>query len=90
MSCYEPLRPGGGFAIDVAPRYNDRLTCLSRSPENRRALPEAWPASPGRTPMADGGELELVARTVAVNHDHTAAVSAAPINWRRLNHPIAT
>jgi SAM-dependent methyltransferase len=65
--CYEHLRPGGTFAFDIAPRWNDRPAWLSRLPEGRRALPEEWPSSGERKRLADGSELELVARTVAVD-----------------------
>jgi hypothetical protein len=36
-------------------------------PTGRQALPEAWPAATERQRLADGSELELVARTVAVD-----------------------
>jgi SAM-dependent methyltransferase len=65
--CYEHLRPGGTFAFDFAPRWNDPPAWLSRLPENRRALPEEWPESGERNRLPDGSELELVTRTVAVD-----------------------
>ncbi|MFN2228487.1 MAG: class I SAM-dependent DNA methyltransferase [Anaerolineae bacterium] len=65
--CYEHLRPGGTFAFDVAPRYNDRPAWLSRLPKNRQALPDEWPSSGERSVLVDGSELELVARTVSVD-----------------------
>lgn len=65
--CYEHLRPGGIFAFDIAPRWNDPPAYLSRLPENRNTLPEEWPASTERKPLADGTELEITARTVAVD-----------------------
>jgi hypothetical protein len=65
--CYEHLRPGGTFAFDFSPRYNDRPAWLSRLPKNRQALPEKWPASGERSKLSDGTELELVARTVSVD-----------------------
>ena len=65
--CYEHLRPGGTFAFDFAPRWNDPPAWLSRLPENRHSLPEEWTSSAERQLLADGSELELVARTVAVD-----------------------
>jgi SAM-dependent methyltransferase len=65
--CYEHLRPGGTFAFDVAARWNDPPAWRSRLPENRRSLPDEWPSSTERKPLADGSELELAARTVSVN-----------------------
>ncbi len=65
--CYEHLRPGGVFAFDFAPRWNDPPAWLSRLPEGRNALPEEWRASGKRQLLADGSELELVARTIAVD-----------------------
>jgi len=65
--CYEHLRPGGTFAFDTAPRWNDPPAWLSRLPEGRQALPEEWPSSGERKLLSDGSELELVARTVSVD-----------------------
>jgi SAM-dependent methyltransferase len=65
--CYEHLRPGGIFAFDFTPRWNDPPAYLSRLPENRHALPEQWPEFSERKPLADGTELEIAARTVSVN-----------------------
>ena len=65
--CYEHLRPGGTFAFNMSPRWNDPPAWLSRLPENRRALPEEWPSSSERQLLADGSELEIAARTVSVD-----------------------
>src|SRR5205085_231033 len=65
--CSEHLKPGGTFAFDYSPRWNDPPAWLSRLPEQRRALPEEWPASGERELLADGCELELVARTIAMD-----------------------
>jgi SAM-dependent methyltransferase len=65
--CYEHLRPGGIFAFDFTPRWNDPPAYLSRLAENRHSLPEDWPESSERQRLADGTELELTARTVSVN-----------------------
>jgi SAM-dependent methyltransferase len=65
--CYEHLRPGGTFAFDYQVRWNDRPAWLSRLPEGRQALPQGWPSSAERKPLSDGSELELVARTVAMD-----------------------
>lgn len=65
--CYEHLRPGGTFAFDMSPRWNDPPAWLSRLPENRRSLPEEWPLSTERKRLADGAELEIAARTVSVD-----------------------
>jgi hypothetical protein len=45
-------------------RWNDPPAWLARLPENRRAEPEAWPASSERRRLADGTELEVAARTL--------------------------
>jgi len=65
--CYEHLRPGGSFAFDYQVRWNDWPAWLSRLPENRQALPQEWPESGERKRLADGSELELVTRTVAMD-----------------------
>jgi SAM-dependent methyltransferase len=65
--CYEHLRHDGVFAFDYMVRWNDPPAWLSRLPENRRALPQAWPDSGKRVRLTDGSELELVARTVSTD-----------------------
>lgn len=65
--CYEHLRPGGIFAFNMTPRWNDPPAYLSRLAENRNSLPEEWPSSTERNLLADGTELEIAARTVAVD-----------------------
>ena len=65
--CYEHLRPGGRFAFDYMVRWNDPPAWLSRLPEARQALPQAWPSSSERKLLVDGCELELATRTIAVD-----------------------
>jgi SAM-dependent methyltransferase len=65
--CHEHLRQGGTFAFDYSPRWNDPPAWLSRLPEGRRSLPQAWPASSERQRLADGSELEMATRTVAMD-----------------------
>jgi hypothetical protein len=65
--CYEHIRPGGAFIFDYSPRWNDPPAWLSRLPEVRHTLPDEWPASGERQPLADGCELELVARTIEMD-----------------------
>jgi SAM-dependent methyltransferase len=65
--CYEHLRPGGAFVFDYSPRWNDPPAWLSRLPEERRSLPDEWPASTERQRLADGSELELATRTIAMD-----------------------
>lgn len=65
--CYEHLRPGGIFAFDYMVRWNDPPAWLSRLPEYRQALPQKWPDSGERKLLADGSEIELVARTVSTD-----------------------
>ena len=65
--CHEHLRPGGTFAFDYMVRWNDPPAWLSRLPENRKALPQEWPAEGERMLLPDGTALELVARTVEVD-----------------------
>ena len=65
--CYDHLRPGGILVFDYSPRWNDPSAWLSRLPENRHALPEDWPTSSERKLLSDGTELELDARTVAMD-----------------------
>jgi SAM-dependent methyltransferase len=65
--CYKHLHPGGTFAFDLSARWNDPPAWLSRLPEKRRSLPEEWPTSTARRLLADGNELEIAARTVAVD-----------------------
>ena len=79
--CYDHLRPGGVFAFDYTPRWNDRPAWLSRLPENRHALPQEWPSASKRKLLADGCELEITARTVAM--DPLEDVATRQI-WARL------
>ncbi len=72
--CYAHLQPGGRFAFDYAPRWNDPPAWMSRLPEGRRRLPQEWPESGERKPLPDGSELELVARTVAMDPLEEVAV----------------
>jgi SAM-dependent methyltransferase len=65
--CYEHLRSGGTFVFDYSPRWNDPPAWRSRLPDERRALPQAWPESSERERFADGSELELATRTVAMD-----------------------
>ncbi len=65
--CYDHLLPGGIFAFDFSPRWNDPPAWLSRLPENRHSLPEQWPESSERRVLSDGAELEVAARTVSVD-----------------------
>lgn len=65
--CYEHLRPGGTFAFDYMVRWNDPPAWLSRLPEGRQALPQEWPSSTERKLLADGSQLELATRTVAMD-----------------------
>ena len=65
--CYEHLRPGGTFAFDYSPRWNDPPAWLSRLPEARQSLPQEWPVSTERKQLADGCELELTTRTIAMD-----------------------
>jgi SAM-dependent methyltransferase len=81
--CYEHLRPGGVFAFDFSPRWNDPPAWLSRLPEARQALPEDWPASSERKRLADGTELEMAVRTVAVDpFDETQIRQMRARLWR--------
>jgi hypothetical protein len=59
--------PGGTFAFDYMVRWNDPPAWLSRLPEGRRALPQEWLKTGDRKLLSDGTELELVARTVAMD-----------------------
>jgi len=65
--CFEHLRPGGTFAFDYTPRWNDPPAWLSRLPEGRQALPQEWPSSGDRKLLPDGTELEIATRTVAMD-----------------------
>jgi SAM-dependent methyltransferase len=72
--CFDHLRPGGTFSFDYEVRWNDPPAWLSRLPEGRRALPQAWPPSSERRRLADGSELELAARTVSMDPLEEVAV----------------
>ena len=65
--CYEHLRPDGAFVFDYSPRWNDPPAWLSRLPEVRHTLPDEWPSSGERERLADGCELELVVRNIAMD-----------------------
>ncbi len=82
--CYEHLRPGGTFAFDYWVRWNDPPAWESRLPERRRALPQKWPSSTERKLLADGGELELVTRTIAMDPLEEVATRQIRVRlWRR-------
>jgi SAM-dependent methyltransferase len=81
--CYEHLRQGGTFAFDYSPRWNDPPAWLSRLPEGRRSLPQEWPEAGERQRLADGSELEIVARTVAMDPlDEVATRQIRARLWR--------
>lgn len=65
--CYDHLRPGGALVFDYSPRWNDPPAWLSRLPANRHALPQEWPVFSERKLLSDGTELEMAARTVAMD-----------------------
>ena len=65
--CYDHLRTGGIFVFDYNPRWNDPPAWLSRLPEQRHSLPQEWPESTERKLLTDGSELEMAARTVAMD-----------------------
>jgi len=82
--CHEHLRHGGTFAFDYMVRWNDPPAWMSRLPENRQSLPQEWPSSTERKLLADGNELEIVARTVGT--DPLENVSTRQIRarlWRK-------
>jgi SAM-dependent methyltransferase len=82
--CYEHLRPGGTFAFNYMVRWNDPPAWESRLPENRRALPQEWPSSTERRLLADGCELEVVARTVAMDPLENVATRQIRVRlWRK-------
>ena len=72
--CYVHLKPHGVLAFNYAARWNDPPAWLARLPENRNALPQAWPPSGVRHALPDGTELELVARTVSTDPLENVAV----------------
>jgi SAM-dependent methyltransferase len=81
--CCDHLRPGGIFAFDYWPRWNDPPAWLNRLPDSRRALPEAWPESSERTPLADGSELEIATRTIKMDPLEDAATRQIRVRlWR--------
>ncbi len=65
--CYEHLRPGGTFAFDFSPRWNDPPAYLSRLAENRHTLPDDWYPFEERKALPDGTEIEIAVRTVSVD-----------------------
>ena len=81
--CYDHLRPGGVFAFDYQPRWNDPPAWMSRLPQQRHALPDQWPISSDRRRLADGAELEIAQRTVAMNAlDEVATRQIRARLWR--------
>jgi SAM-dependent methyltransferase len=82
--CHDHLRSGGIFAFNYTVRWNDLPAWLSRLPENRRALPEAWPESSERKLLADGCELEMAARTVSTDPLENIATRQMRLRlWRK-------
>ena len=81
--CYDHLRPGGVFAFDYHPRWNDPPAWMSRLPQNRHALPDRWPHATERRRLADGAELEIATRTVEMNAlDEVATRQIRARLWR--------
>ncbi|MGE5601685.1 MAG: hypothetical protein ACM30E_01465 [Nitrososphaerales archaeon] len=81
--CYEHLRPGGVFAFDYIPRWNDPPAWLFRLPEGRNSLPQEWPEAGERERLADGSELEIVSRTEAMDPlDEVATRQMRARLWR--------
>lgn len=72
--CYDHLRPGGVLAFDYSPRWNDPPAWLGRLPDVRHALPQDWPEAGERRTLSDGTQLEIVARTVAMDPLENVAV----------------
>ena len=82
--CHEHLRTGGIFAFNYMVRWNDPPAWMSRLPENRRSLPQEWPASTERKLLADGCELEVTARTVATDPLENIATRQIRVRlWRK-------
>jgi len=81
--CYDHLRPGGVLAFDYMVRWNDPPAWLSRLPDNRSSLPEDWRPNSERKQMTDGSEIEMTARTVAVDPlEQTATRQIRARLWR--------
>jgi SAM-dependent methyltransferase len=82
--CHDHLRPGGIFAFDYMVRWNDPPAWMSRLPENRRSLPQAWPESSERKLMSDGCELEVASRTVSTDPLENIATRQMRVRlWRK-------
>ena len=62
--CYRHLAPGGTFVFSHDLPYANAEGWSAWLPEERRRLPQAWPAAGRRRRAADGDELELRTRLV--------------------------
>jgi SAM-dependent methyltransferase len=77
------LEPGGTLLLDNEVPYANAYLWRCWTREERQHLPAAWPSSGERRRTADGAELALRSRTVAVDPlDQTAVVEMRAEKWR--------
>lgn len=65
--CHEHLEVGGALVVGIDAEYTTRDSWDQWLPEERRALPEAWPDDVPRRVAADGSEHIARFRSVAVD-----------------------
>jgi SAM-dependent methyltransferase len=65
--CHRQLVPGGTLVFDHHLPYEDATRWSAWLPGGRRGLPAAWPAEATRRRIANGDELELRTRLVALD-----------------------
>jgi SAM-dependent methyltransferase len=80
---HNALEPGGRLVFDnEAPYANPRLWQMWTTAEHER-LPEAWRENGDRRPAADGSELELRSRIVALDRlDQRLRLELRALEWR--------
>ncbi|MDP9321056.1 MAG: class I SAM-dependent methyltransferase [Chloroflexota bacterium] len=62
--CHRYLVPGGALVFNTSVPYKDAGNWRYWLPEERRKLPEAWPATGARRTASNGDEIELRSRLV--------------------------
>jgi SAM-dependent methyltransferase len=77
------LEPGGTLVLDKEVPYAHARRWRQWPKEERRLLPEPWPASGERRRAADGAELELRVRAVTIDPlDQTITFEIHAEKWR--------
>jgi SAM-dependent methyltransferase len=81
--CHAHLAAGGTLVFSHEPPYANAGQWSSWLPEERRKLPQAWPATGARRRAADGDELELRYRQVDLDPlEQRLTIQMRALLWR--------